>query len=197
MISVVSWNIMINKCVVGCRSNYHEEAIVPAFSFSTKHDDFKSKRVRFVKDRQPTPTLLFVSATWREAFKNMAKKEMRDRLINSLKSAPSIYPNSIQSSAFPKIQLSGASPRKWILQKDEYTDFVANETISTLNYITKYNCTAGLKIWDHTVLRRQVTNELHARKVSEYIRIDYKLYANFTSPQYHFHNGSSMNIIAT
>lgn len=143
MISVVSWNIMINKCVVGCRSNYHEEAIVPAFSFSTKHDDFKSKRVRFVKDRQPTPTLLFVSATWREAFKNMAKKEMRDRLINSLKSAPSIYPNSIQSSAFPKIQLSGGSPRKWILQKDEYTDFVANETISTLNYITKYNCTAG------------------------------------------------------
>ena len=30
---------MVNKCVVGCRSNHHEETAVPAFSFPINHEE--------------------------------------------------------------------------------------------------------------------------------------------------------------
>ena len=53
-------NIMVNKCVVGYRSNYHEEIIFPAFSFTTKHENRKSKRIRFAKDRKPSLTVCVV-----------------------------------------------------------------------------------------------------------------------------------------
>ena len=38
---LVSRNIMVNKCVVGCRSNLHGETIDP--TFPTKHEDIKNK----------------------------------------------------------------------------------------------------------------------------------------------------------
>ena len=47
------------------------------------------------------------------------------------------YPNSIQNSAFPKIPLTRRSPRMRIFQEDEYTDFVAFDTITNLNYTVK------------------------------------------------------------
>ena len=39
-----------------CRmpSNYHWETTVPSFSFLTKHEGLKSKRIRFVKNPQPS-----------------------------------------------------------------------------------------------------------------------------------------------
>ena len=38
---LVSRNIMVNKCVLGCRSNLHGETIDP--TFPTKHEDIKNK----------------------------------------------------------------------------------------------------------------------------------------------------------
>lgn len=52
--------IMVNNCVMACRSNYHGESTVPAFSFSNKHENLKSKRIRFFKDWQPSLTLFVV-----------------------------------------------------------------------------------------------------------------------------------------
>ena len=72
-----------------------------------------------------------------EKFFKKWQKVKRVQLINSLKPVPSISGNSIQSSASPKIPLPRRSPRKWIFQEDKYSDFVANDTISILNYITK------------------------------------------------------------
>ena len=54
---------MVNKCAVECRSNYHGETTVIAF-FPTKHEDLKSKRIRFVKDRQRSLTLFAVYITY-------------------------------------------------------------------------------------------------------------------------------------
>lgn len=51
------------------------------------------------------------------------------------KSVPSIYPNTIKSSALPKIPLTRGSSKKGIFQEDEHNDFVANDAVSTLNYI--------------------------------------------------------------
>ena len=56
----------------------------------------------------------------------MTKKE-RELDRNSLTSVPSIYPNTLL-----KIPITRRSSRKWIFQEDEYTDFVANDTIITL-----------------------------------------------------------------
>ena len=86
----------------------------------------------------------------------------------------SIYPNSIKSSALPKIPLTRGSSRKRLFQEDDYTDFDENETISTLKYIHKSDCTTRYdykRYDDHIVLRRQITNKLNMPKVSECIRI--------------------------
>ena len=45
---------------VGYRFNYHGENTASAFSFPTKHDDLKSKKIRFVEDWQPNLTLFVV-----------------------------------------------------------------------------------------------------------------------------------------
>ena len=92
---------------------------------------------------------------------------------------PSIYANIIQSSALPKIPLTRRLLKKWITKEDEYTNFVANDTIGTSNHITKLDCIVEyiFKTYDdHIVLRRQIANELHIPKVSECIRIDHKLH---------------------
>ena len=60
----------------------------------------------------------------------------------------SIYPNSIQSSALPKLPLTTGAPRKQMFQEDEYTDFLANDIVSKLNYITKQDCAAGYLLKD-------------------------------------------------
>ena len=67
---------MVNKCAVECHSNYHGKTTVPAI-FSTKHEDLKSKRKRFVKDRQRSLTLFAVYityATLKKVFKKIAKE---------------------------------------------------------------------------------------------------------------------------
>lgn len=72
MKSVVSWNIMENYCVVGWCSKYHGETTVSIFSFSTELENLKSKRIKFVKDRQQN---LFIEPIWRDVFfKKMIKK---------------------------------------------------------------------------------------------------------------------------
>ena len=60
LILVISKNIVVNKCVVGCRSSYHGKYTATAFSFPKNHEDLKSKKIRFVKDRQPSLTLFGV-----------------------------------------------------------------------------------------------------------------------------------------
>ena len=59
MVPVVSLNIMVNECVVGCCFNY-EETTVPSFSSPAKHEDLKNKRIRFVKGQKPSLTILVV-----------------------------------------------------------------------------------------------------------------------------------------
>ena len=49
----------------------------------------------------------------------------------------SIYPSSIQNSALPKISLTTGSPKKRIFQEDLHIGFIANDTISASNYVTK------------------------------------------------------------
>ena len=63
---------MENYCVAGWCSNYHGETTVPIFSFSTELENLKSKRIKFVKDRQQK---LFIEPIWRDVFfKKMIKK---------------------------------------------------------------------------------------------------------------------------
>ena len=73
MISVVSWNIKVKKCVVRCCSNYHGEITVPAVSFPRKQD-LKSERIRFVKDGRQVLYLLFTSVTLKKSFFKNGKK---------------------------------------------------------------------------------------------------------------------------
>ena len=120
MISTDSWHVIVNKCVLGCCSNYHEKTIVPACSFPTKHKNLKNKRVRFVKDRQQNIILFVCVSHFEENFFDNGKKVKRAKLINLIKPVPSVYINSIQNSAPPKIslnresQVSGYSRKRWI-----------------------------------------------------------------------------------
>ena len=92
---------MVNKHVAGCRSYYHGETTVPAFSFPIKHDDPKNQRIRFVKDRQPNLALfvIYISHIAEKFFKKLLKS--KEESTDSLKPVLSIYPNIIQSSAIP------------------------------------------------------------------------------------------------
>ena len=76
---------MVNNCVMACRSNYHGESTVPAFSFSNKHENLKSKRIRFSKiGNQALPYLLFTSATLKRCyFKKWQKRKENsiDKLV--------------------------------------------------------------------------------------------------------------------
>ena len=77
-------------------------------------------------------------------------------MANSFKPVPSIYTNIIQSSALPKITLTRRLPKKWITKEDEYTNFVANDTVGTSSHITKLDCIAEYifkRYDDHIVLR--------------------------------------------
>ena len=57
------------KCVARCQSYYHEETTAPIFSFPTKQDNFKSKRIRIAKDSQRSLTLFVVyQPLWRDVF---------------------------------------------------------------------------------------------------------------------------------
>ena len=108
------------------------------FSIPTNHEDLKRKRIRFVKDWYTSLTLFVVYIShFEERFLKNDKKIKRACFINSLKPVLSIYQNSIKSLVIPKISLTRGSPRKQVFQDDEYTDFAANDTISTMNYITK------------------------------------------------------------
>ena len=51
---------MVKKCVGGYSFNYHGEIIVPTFLSQKSHEDPKGKRIRFVKDWQPSLTLFVV-----------------------------------------------------------------------------------------------------------------------------------------
>ena len=73
---------MVNQRVAECRSIYHGETTVPAFSFPTKYDDRQNNWIRFVKDRQPSLIyLLFLSATLKKSFLKNRKKARRNQLI--------------------------------------------------------------------------------------------------------------------
>lgn len=55
MILGASWNIRVDKyCVVGCRSNYSEETLIPACSIPRKDEDPTNTCMRYVnrKDRE-------------------------------------------------------------------------------------------------------------------------------------------------
>ena len=58
-ILVVSLNIMVKKCVVGCHSVYHKETTFPAFP-PANHEGHKNKKISFVKNRQPS-LILFLA----------------------------------------------------------------------------------------------------------------------------------------
>lgn len=51
---------MAKKFLVKCCSNYHAETAGPVVSISTKYEDLKSKKIRFVNDWQPCLTLFVV-----------------------------------------------------------------------------------------------------------------------------------------
>ena len=98
---------------MGCRSDFHEEAAIPAYYFPAKHKDFKSKRIRFVKDQQTILTLFVIFITYANLKKTFLKSDEKVKkapFTNSLKPMPSIYSNNIQSSALPKIPLTRVSP---------------------------------------------------------------------------------------
>ena len=100
---------------MGCRSDFHEEATIPAYYFPAKHKDFKSKRIRFVKDQQTILTLFVIFITYANLKKTFLKSDEKVKkapFTNSLKPLPSIYSNNIQSSALPKIPLTRVSPMK-------------------------------------------------------------------------------------
>ena len=86
---------------------------------------------------QALVSLLFVSATLKKSVLKNGKKVKTAWFINSLKRVPSIYPNSVQSWALPKIPLTWEKPRKQVFQEDWYNNFDANETTNILNYIIK------------------------------------------------------------
>ena len=75
--------------------------------------------------------------------------------------------------------LAASEDYQGISQKDKSLIFVANDTVSTLNCVTKWGCTAGyiFKRYDDRIeLRKQITNKLHIPKVGDYIRTDHELY---------------------
>ena len=62
---------------MGRRSNFHGETTTPTFSFPRKHEDFKSKRIRFVEGWQASLTLsiYFINyATLKNLFLKNGKK---------------------------------------------------------------------------------------------------------------------------
>ena len=62
---------MVNKCVVRCRSNFHGESTIPAFSVPKKHQDLNSERIRYVKNPQKSLTVYVVFITyafWKKFF---------------------------------------------------------------------------------------------------------------------------------
>lgn len=98
---------------------------------------------------------------------------------NSLKPAPSIDANSIQSLALPKILLAWGTPKKPTSQEDEFIDFVANDRISTLNencdkgYIsTRYDDLMVLHE-THNLLRLKIKNEFWFWNRHSLQRIEY------------------------
>ena len=65
-----------------CRmpSNYHWETTVPSFSFLIKHEGLKSKRIRFVKNLQPSIAFFVVYICYfEEAFFKKWQKSKRER----------------------------------------------------------------------------------------------------------------------
>ena len=55
-IVIIIYQIMVNKCyVVGCRSNYKGEKIVPVFSFPSD-EDIKNRWIKFVNRKDCPPT---------------------------------------------------------------------------------------------------------------------------------------------
>ena len=92
---------MVNKCcVVGCRSNYKGEEIVPVFSFPSD-EDIKNRWVKFVsrKDGQPTSSAVICIKHFEDKFLKKGEHEKRFRLIKTLKPIPTIYPASTKTSS--------------------------------------------------------------------------------------------------
>ena len=103
---------------MGRYSNFHGETTI-TFSFSRKHEDFKSKRIRFVKGRQASRTLyaFFINyATLKNFFLKNGKKVTRAPFTNSSKHVLNIYANSVRSSTLSKTPLRRVSSTKINIQ---------------------------------------------------------------------------------
>ena len=68
-----------------CRipSNYHWQTTVPALSFLTKHEGLKNKRIRFVKNPQPSLAFFVVYICYfEETFFKKWQKSKRERELD-------------------------------------------------------------------------------------------------------------------
>ena len=172
---------MVNKCcVVGCRSNYKGEEIVPVFSFPSD-EDIKNRWIKFVnrKDWQPTSSAVICIKHFEGKFLKKGEHEKRFRLIKTLKPIPTIYPASTKTSSTYKVSLTRKSPKKRVFQEDQYDEFKRNNNIIGLESITESDCPQGYlyaKYEDHVVLHKIALNELHVPEVTACIRVDDKLY---------------------
>ena len=172
---------MVNKCcVVGCRSNYKGEKIVPVFSFPSE-EDIKNRWLKFFhrKDWQPTSSAVICIKHFGGKFLKKGEHEKRFRLIKTLKQIPTIYPASTKTSSTYKVSLTRKSPKKRVFQEDQYDEFKRNNNIIGLESITESDCPQGYlyaKYEDHVVLHKIALNELHVPEVTACIRVDDKLY---------------------
>ena len=134
-----------NCCIVGCRSNYKGEEIVPTFSFPSDEDIYNCW-IKFVnrKDWQPTSSPVICNKHFEGKSLKKGEHEKWFRLIKTLKPIPTIYPASTKtSSSICKLSLPRKSPKKRVFQEDQYDEFKKNNNIIGLESITESDCPHG------------------------------------------------------
>ena len=172
---------MVNKCcVVGSRSNYKGEKIVPVFSFPSD-EDIKNRWIKFVnrKDWQPTSSALICIQHFEGKFLKKGEHEKRFRLIKTLKPIPTIYPASTKTCFTFTVSLSRKYPKKRVFQEDQYNELKRNNNIIGLESITESECPHGYlfaKYEDHVAFHKIVLNEPHVPEVTACKRVDDKLH---------------------
>ena len=170
---------MVNKCcVVGCRSNYKGEEIVPVFSFPSD-EDIKNRWIKFVnrKDWQPTSSAVICIKHFEGKFLKKGEHKKRFRLIKTLKSIPTIYLASTKTSSTYKVCLPRKFPKKRVFQ-DQYDKFKRNNNIISLESITESDCPQGYLYTKYVDVAfcKIVLNELHVPEVTACMRVDDRLH---------------------